>query len=168
MGEQPPFSETHNAWVQKRKGAGVYAEDKAMGDNWRTDEPEVGQVAWVKFAPSHKPLEHTCVQLNGATGAMKGWRCNWSGSICGLERGEWKPITTPEERRLRAEVEKLKDDLHHTCQAVDCTEQACKELRVEVERLRDKLSQIQDYLVSEGLFESWMGYETKAGGADER
>lgn len=38
-------------------------------------------------------------------------------------------------------------------------------LRKEVERLRDKLSQIQDYLVSEGLFEGWMGYETEAGGA---
>lgn len=73
-----------------------------MSDDWLTSEPEVGQFAWVD-TPKEIRIAR-CVKLDGKTvwdlGDNKFWPID----------AEWKPITTPEELRLRAEVERLRED----------------------------------------------------------
>lgn len=88
-----------------------------MSDEWRTDEPEVGQIAHVLYGS--KIYLYECKKHE--SGAFKIWwngddwiRVNeadlnqWLPIVDEADFNQWQPITTPEERRLRAEVERLK------------------------------------------------------------
>lgn len=81
-----------------------------MSDEWRTDEPEVGQIAHVLYGS--KIYLYECKKHE--SGAFKIWwngddwiRVNeadlnqWLPIVDEADFNQWQPITTPEERRLR-------------------------------------------------------------------
>lgn len=71
-----------------------------MSDEWRTDEPEVGQVALLEFLG----MDFLGLCKGGDFG-KKWWHFN---SNLQMPIGtRWKPITTPEETRLRKGVAEL-------------------------------------------------------------
>src|SRR5574343_324980 len=73
-------------------------------NEWRTDEPEVGTVA--KITGHGRLCE--CIEIGPG---QKAWT-NHAGYIREILPFvyRWQPITTPEERRLRAEVERLREE----------------------------------------------------------
>lgn len=78
-----------------------------MSKQWRTDEPEVGQVAWLKNDPPFGPA--VCFISDRG----KAWRfAHGVKRICDPSCPPWQPITTPEEARLRKRVRELEDILH--------------------------------------------------------
>lgn len=79
-----------------------------MIGEWQEAEPEIGQVAMV-YSISRGNFLGIC-RLNRS--GDKVWYDENSGREYDLDRvDEWAPITTPEERRLRNEVERLRDQL---------------------------------------------------------
>jgi hypothetical protein len=107
-----------------------------MSEEWRTDEPEVGQVA--RLMPIHWGKEDAekgnffvgIARINPSSG-NKQWDVGghyWR--VCLLQ---WLPITTPEEERLRARVRELEEGIErHKKSATDpmdiCDGAADKEL----------------------------------------
>jgi hypothetical protein len=71
-----------------------------MSEAWRTNEPEIGQVALL--CPEEQALVICTLDSNG----KKVWdnhRCEtWEVGLL-----QWLPITTPEEERLKAKVREL-------------------------------------------------------------
>lgn len=84
-----------------------------MADEWRTDEPQIGQFAWID-TPKEIKLAR-CGTICGTIYGKKFWEINefkfWPIDV------EWLPITTPEEERLRAKVRELEEEnkLLHDC-----------------------------------------------------
>lgn len=107
-------------------------------EGWCNDEPEAGQVAWLKNDPPFGPA--VCFISDRG----KAWRfAHGVKRICDPSCPPWQPITTPEEERLRKRVE---------------------ELIKAIEKHRDSISCLMDYCDNEANKELWANLPAAGGG----
>ena len=119
-----------------------------MSDEWRTDEPEVGQVALLEFLG----MDFLGLCKGGDFG-KKWWHFN---SNLQMPIGtRWKPITTPEETRLRKGVAELEGLLRWRKWPEEKPEKSGRYLKL----LRDRCEELTRFNLDEycKVTQKWWG-----------